>query len=386
MKLSNRLNKVPKYIFSRLDELKAKYKEKGIKVIDLSIGDPDIETPEFVVDFLIESLKNQNYHKYPPYDGIEELKISIANYYKRRFNVDLNYKDEVAVLIGSKEGIAHMFLALTDINDYVIIPDPAYPVYRATANIAGCNVYTMPLIAKENYLPNLDNIYDEVKRKAKLLIVNYPNNPTGAVADVEFFKKLIDFGKQNDILIVNDAAYAEILETGRKPASILQVEGAKDISIEFGSLSKIFSMTGWRVGFVVGNREAISKIVSVKSNFDSGQFIPIQKAAAYALDFTDIYVDFINDIYNERRKIVVDVLRSKNLEVYDSKGTFYVWFKVPPNYNSEEFCSLILERAHVLITPGNAFGDRGEGYARISLTSSTKEIKQAMDKINNINF
>ncbi|SHF31520.1 aminotransferase class I/II-fold pyridoxal phosphate-dependent enzyme [Caloramator proteoclasticus] len=386
MKLSNRLNRVPKYIFSRLDELKTSYNAKGIKVIDLSIGDPDIETPEFIVDYLTEALKYPNYHKYPPYDGIEELKMSIANYYKRRFNVDLDYKDEVAVLIGSKEGIAHMFLALTDIDDYVIIPDPAYPVYRASAYIAGCNVYTMPLTYEDKYLPRLENIYEEVKRKAKLLVTNYPNNPTGAVSNIDFFTKLIKFGKENDILIANDAAYVEILSNAQKPLSILQVAGAKDIAIEFGSLSKLFSMTGWRIGYVVGNKEAISKIVSVKSNFDSGQFIPIQRTAAFALDFSDVYVDFINDIYRERRKIVVDTLRSKNLTVFDSEGTFYVWFKIPDNYKSEEFCTMLLEKAHVLITPGNAFGDRGEGFVRISLTCNSLDLREAMDNIKAIDF
>lgn len=386
MKVVNRLNKVPKYIFSKLDAIKNDYIKKGIKVIDLSIGDPDVETPDFIVDFFTEALKYPNYHKYPPYEGIEELRIAIANYYKRRFNVELDYNEEVAVLIGSKEGIAHTFLALTDTDDYVIIPDPAYPVYRAAANIAGCNISTLPLNAANNYLPNLNNIYDEIKRKAKFLIVNYPNNPTGAVANKIFFDELVKFGKENDLIVANDAAYSEILDVGQAPLSILQSEGAKDVAIEFGSLSKTFSMTGWRVGYVVGNKEAIKRIVALKSNFDSGQFIPIQRAAALALDFLDIYTDFINEIYNERRQIVVDALKNKKLNVFDSRGTFYVWFKIPDNYKSEEFCSYVLEKANVIITPGNAFGDRGEGYARISLTSKKSEIIEAMKNISSINF
>lgn len=386
MKLSNRLNKVPKYIFSKLDALKNYYQQNGYNVIDLSIGDPDIETPDFIVDFLIEALKYPNYHKYPPYDGIEELKISIANYYKRRYNVILDYNDEVAVLIGSKEGIAHLFLALTDFEDYVIIPDPAYPVYKAVANIAGCNICTMPLTFENNYLPKLSNIFEGVKNKAKLLVVNYPNNPTGAVANKSFFNELIKFGKDNNIVIVNDAAYAEIIDKSQQPLSILQSDGAKDIAIEFGSLSKAFNMTGWRIGYVVGNREVIKRIVQLKTNFDSGQFIPIQRAAALALDFADVYTDFLNDIYKERRDLVVKTLKDKNIDVFDSKGTFYVWFKVPQSYKSEEFCSLLLDKAQVLITPGNAFGDREEGYARISLTCKMSELKEAMDKIKNIEF
>ncbi|TDT61648.1 LL-diaminopimelate aminotransferase [Fonticella tunisiensis] len=386
MKVVNRTSKVPAYIFSRLEKIKERLGQKGIEILDLGIGDPDIPTPEFILKSMGEAILDPRNHRYPPYIGIDRFRKSVADYYYRKFGVKLDYKKEIAALIGSKEGIAHIFLALADVGDYVLIPDPAYPVYLAGAVIAGCSIYKMKLLEDNGYLPQLDDIDSEVARRAKLLIVNYPNNPTGAAATLDFFKRLIEFGRRNDIVIANDGAYLDISCSGFNTVSLMQVDGASDIAVEFGSLSKSFNMTGWRLGYIVGNREVIEKLMVVKTNFDSGQFSAIQQAGADALNRGDEFVNYINKIYQERRNLVTDLLKNKGLHVYDSKGTFYVWFKVPDGYSSDDFASYLLEKTGVLITPGSAFGSQGEGYCRISLTSSEETLKKAMNKICSIDF
>ncbi|SKA92471.1 LL-diaminopimelate aminotransferase apoenzyme [Caloramator quimbayensis] len=384
MKFVNRTQKIPQYIFSKLDAVKKQLEQKGIEIIDLGIGDPDIPTPEVIVNSMGNYIKNPKNYKYPPYSGIDEFKKAVANYYNKNYNVDLDYNAEVAALIGSKEGIAHLFLSLTDIDDYVILPDPAYPVYQAAAIIAGCNIFKMPLKEENNYLPDLSNIDKEILKKAKILIVNYPNNPTGAVADEEFYRNLIRLGIENDIAIVNDGAYLQIYKSDIKPKSLLEIPYAKNIAVEFGSLSKSYNMSGWRLGYVAGSSEIIKKLMIIKTNFDSGQFSAIQQTGAYALNYVSDFSEYINEIYKDRRKIVEDKLKEKNYYVYDSKGTFYVWFKVPNNLSSEEFSKLVLEKTGVLITPGNAFGDFGEGYCRISLTVNKNKLIEAMNRIVNM--
>lgn len=381
MKLSNRISEIPNYVFARLEEYKKEFEKNDIEIIDLSIGDPDIKTPQFIVDELIHSLNRKDFYKYPPYSGTNELKKSIANFYKRHFDVDLDYENEVGILIGAKEGIAHLIMALTDPGDYCIIPDPGYPVYFYSSIIAGCIPYKIYLQRERDYMPNLDGIHNEVVRKAKILIVNYPNNPTGACGNLEFFSELINFGIKNDIAIVNDAAYVNLVTDERYKKSILQVDGAKKIAVEIGSLSKSYNMTGWRIGYIVGNKEIIKRLSIIKSNIDSGQFLPIQLAASKALDYGDYFISYMNSVYEERRKIVNSLLKQGNFDTYDSKGTFYVWFKVPNGYSSKEFCEEILKRAQVMITPGNAFGDMGEGFCRISLTLQTDILKSAAERI-----
>ena len=384
MKIVNRTAKLPPYVFSKIDEVKKKLIAEGIDIIDIGIGDPDIPTPDFIVNEAIESIKNSVYHKYPPYDGLDELKNAVAKYYKRKYGVDLDNNNEIAVLIGSKEGIAHLFLALADNNDYVLIPDPGYPVYNAAAVIAGCCVYKMYLKAEDQYLPRLDNIFPEVAKKAKILIVNYPNNPTGAAATDEFYKNLIRFGKENDIVIANDGAYMYICREGTNPKSILQTPGAKDVCVEFGTLSKAYNMTGWRIGYVVGNPQVIKKLMIIKTNFDSGQFGALQMAGAKAINEGDKTIEELNKIYESRRNVVIEGLKRIGIDAYNSKGTFYVWFKVPRGYKSEEFSSQVLEKTGVIITPGNTFGILGEGYCRISLTVSLDRMKEAMYRITNM--
>lgn len=384
MKVVNRTAKVPMYIFSRMDVIKKDLISKGINVIDLGIGDPDMATPNFIVEHMIECLKDGKNYKYPPYRGIDEYKKAVAQYYKKTFDVDLDYENEVAALIGSKEGIAHLILGITDNEDYVILPDPAYPVYLASAIISGCTVYKMNLLEENNYLPKINNIYGDVAKKAKIMIVNYPNNPTGAVANRSFYESLIKFGKQNDVVIVNDGAYMDICNNECEPISLLAVEGAKDVCVEFGSLSKSYNMTGWRVGYVVGNRDVIDKLMIIKTNFDSGQFSAIQKAGALALNTGKHVIESSNRIYDERRSIINDSLTRLGIRVYDSKGTFYIWFKNPEGYKSEELTMEILEKSGILITPGNAFGSMGEGYCRISLTVDTSKLREAALRLENI--
>jgi LL-diaminopimelate aminotransferase len=384
LKIVNRTAKLPEYVFSKIDEIKKKLIAAGVDLIDIGIGDPDMPTPDFIVNEAIESIKNSVYHKYPPYHGLDELKNAVAKYYKRKYGVELDYNNEIAVLIGSKEGIAHLFLALADNNDYVLIPDPGYPVYNAAAVIAGCSVYKMYLKAEDQYLPRLDNIFPEVAKKAKILIVNYPNNPTGAVATDEFYKNLIRFGKENDIVIANDGAYMDICRDGTNPKSILQTPGAKDVCVEFGTLSKAYNMTGWRIGYVVGNPQVIKKLMIIKTNFDSGQFGAIQMAGVKALNEGDKTIEEFNKIYELRRNVVIEGLKRIGIEAYNSKGAFYVWFKVPRGYKSEEFSSQVLEKTGVIITPGNTFGTSGEGYCRISLTVSLNRMEEAMYRMDNM--
>lgn len=386
MKIVNRTAKIPRYIFSKFDEVKKNLKEKGIKVIDLGIGDPDNPTPPLIVEEMAKCIKNYDNHKYPPYNGIDDFRKAVAEHYHNKYNVELDYQTEIAALIGSKEGLAHLFLALCDPGDYVLIPDPAYPIYQASSIIAGCSIYKMPLTEANNYLPNLNNIYPEVAKKAKVLVVNYPNNPTGAIANIEFFQKLIDFGKENNVVIVNDGAYMDIHKIGEMVPSLLQVPGSKDVGVEFGSLSKSFNMTGWRLGYVVGNKEVINKLVGIKTYFDSGQFPAIQQVGAYALRCGEESINTINKLYEHRRAIAVEKLEKKGFSVYESKGAFYIWLKVPKGYQSIEFSSLVLEKTGVLITPGNAFGSYGEGYCRISLTVDTKDLEEAMIRLTDLKF
>lgn len=381
MKVVNRTAKLPVYVFSRIDEIKKKLIEEGRDIIDIGIGDPDLPTPDFIVNEAVECIKNADFHRYPPYHGLLEFRIAVAEHYKRKYGVELDYNNEVAALIGSKEGIAHLFLALADNNDYVLIPDPGYPVYNSAAVIAGCSVYRMYLKSEDQYLPRLENIFPEVAKKAKILIVNYPNNPTGAVASDEFYNKLIKFGEENKITIVNDGAYMDICRPGINARSILQTPGAKDVCVEFGTLSKPYNMTGWRIGYIVGNPQVIKKLMIIKTNFDSGQFGALQMAGIKALKEGDKTIEDLNEIYELRREIVIKGLKRIGLEAYNSKGAFYVWFRVPRGYKSQEFSSFVLEKTGVIITSGDTFGESGEGYCRISLTVSNDRLEEAMNRI-----
>ena len=383
LKITNRVSKVPEYIFSKFNDIKIELNKKGIDIIDLGIGDPDIETPDFIVKAMAEYIKVPELHKYPPYSGLDEFKKAVAKLYENKYGVLLDYNTEIAALVGSKEGIAHLFLAAADPYDIVIIPDPAYPVYYAAASIAGCSICKMPIVESNNYIPKLENIYEANAKAAKIILVNYPNNPTGAVADSEFYKKLVEFGIKYDIVVANDGAYMNILKNEKNNISLLQAPDAMDVCIEFGSLSKSYNMTGWRLGYAAGNKEIIKKLMKVKTNFDSGQFGAIQMSGCTAIENGEEFIKNMNKIYNNRRKFTVEKLKSMGIEVFDSDATFYVWFKVPGGLKSEEYASCIAEKTGVIITPGNAFGSYGEGYARISLTVSEDLLNTAMKRIKN---
>lgn len=376
MKINNRLGKISVYHFKHIDEMKNKRKSEGKKLIDLSIGDPDLPVDSSILDTLIHSLHKEGFNKYPPYDGSLELKKEVINYYKKRFKVELSL-EEVVILIGSKEGISNIIPAICDLDDIVIVPEPAYPVYRTCATMWGCLPYTVPLKEKNNYIMDMKDIPKDIVDKAKLLFINYPNNPTGAKATGEFFLDIVKFCKEHNIVLCNDAAYNEIIEPEEEPISILQFDDDK-YSLEFGTFSKLYNMTGFRIGYAVGNKEIIEALIKVKSNLDSGQFTPIQSCACKAIQLEDQYREKVRSIYKERRKVAERILEEKNIRYFHTDSTFYIWCKTPKGYTTAEFCSEILEKYGVVVTPGACFGILGNDYFRIALTCSTDIISEGL--------
>jgi LL-diaminopimelate aminotransferase len=381
---SERIKNLPPYLFAQIDKKKREKLSQGIDIIDLGVGDPDIPTPEPIVKAMQKAVEKPEHHRYPSYEGMLSFRSAVADFYKRRFGVSLDPHKEILALIGSKEGIAHFPLAFINPGDVVLCPDPAYPVYKIGTIFAGGVPYTLPLKEEHHFLPDFKSVPGEVLRKAKLIWVNYPNNPTSAVATESFYRELIQWAKEHNIIVASDLAYSEIYFGEEKPISILQIEGAKDIAIEFHSLSKTYNMTGWRIGMAVGNEELISGLGKVKTNVDSGQFQAIQEAAITALNLPESEVQKIRDIYKQRREVMVKALESVGLEVYNSSATFYLWVKVPKGLTSAEFVSLLLDQCGIVCTPGNGFGDYGEGYFRISLTLPTERLLQAVERISKL--
>jgi LL-diaminopimelate aminotransferase len=381
---AKRVKDLPPYLFAVIDKMKEKALSKGVDLIDLSIGDPDIPTPEHIVERMREAVRNPAHHKYPSYAGMLSFRQAAADWYKKRFKVNLNPETEVLSLIGSKEGIGHMPLAFINPGDYVLVSSPGYPVYPVAALFAGGKSHEMPLLEKNNYLPDFSAIPKGILKKAKLMFINYPNNPTAACADKAFYKELIRFAAENSIIICHDAAYSEIYYDNEKPLSFLQVPGAKDVGIECHSLSKTYNMTGWRIGFAVGNKDAIAGIGKIKTNLDSGIFQAIQEAGIEALKTDDKTLKKIRNIYQKRRDALYNGLKGLGIGVDKPKATFYLWVKCPKGYSSMEFTAHLLNRAGILTTPGNGFGAPGEGYVRFALTVPVKRIKQAVDRICNI--
>ncbi len=378
---ADRVKDLPPYLFATIDRMKEKAVGKGVDLIDLSIGDPDRPTPPHIVERMRKAVKNPQHHQYPSYAGMLSFRQAAADWFKKRFNVSLNPKTEVLSLIGSKEGIGHMPLAFINPGDVVLVPSPGYPVYPVAALFAGGKSHAMPLLEKNGYLPDLKSIPKNVLKKAKLMFINYPNNPTAAVAGRAFYKELVEFAARNNILICHDAAYSEIYYDGKKPLSFLQVPGARDVGIEFHSLSKTYNMAGWRTGFAVGNRDAIAGLGRIKTNLDSGIFQAIQEAGIEAMKTGDEITGKIRDMYQERRDVLYEGLIALGLEVEKPGATFYLWAKVPAGFNSTEFTARLLNKAGVLTTPGNGFGEPGEGYVRFALTVPVKRMKEAVDRI-----
>jgi LL-diaminopimelate aminotransferase len=381
---SNRVAQIPPYLFAEMNKKKAALIESGVDVIDLGIGDPDLPTPEHIVEKLIVEMQDPKNLKYPSFIGCIEFRRAVADFYKKQFDVILDPETEVLALIGSKEGIAHLIPSLIDPGDYVLIPDPSYPVYRMATTLANGQFYNMPLTQENNFQPEFDLIPEEITQQAKLMFLNYPSNPTTATVDLDFFQRAVSFAQKHQIPIAHDAAYNMVTFDGYKAPSILQINGAKEIAVEFGSLSKTYNMTGWRIGYIVGNKEMIKSLSILKNNMDSGQFTPIQKAAAFALNSDQSSIAKHNRIYRERMNVVLDGLKSIGVKVDPPKGSFFIWAPVPVGYTSISFVTSVLEQTGVIITPGNAFGPSGEGYFRISLSVPNLRLYEAMNRIKQI--
>ncbi len=376
---AHRINSLPPYLFAAIDRAKAEVIKKGIDVINLSIGDPDLPTPEHIVEAMKKALDNPAHHRYPSYEGMLSFRTAAAKWYKKTMNVDLNPENEVLTLIGSKEGIAHIPLAFLNPGDISLVPDPAYPVYNIGSILADGKPYKMPLVAGNDFLPDLDAIPASIAKKAKLMFINYPNNPTSAIASLKFFEEVVEFAHENEITVIHDNAYSEMTYDGYKAPSFLNASGAKDVGIEVHSLSKTYNMTGWRLGFAAGNRDIIAGLGKVKTNVDSGAFEVVQEAGIAALSGPQDCVCEMNTIYKERRDALLVGLGELGLPVKPPKATFYVWAHV--NGSSSDFAKILLEKAGITATPGIGFGEYGEGYVRFALTQPVDRINEAVERM-----
>ncbi len=384
IELADRIKNLPPYLFARIDAMKAEAKKRGVDLIDMSIGDPDMPTPRHIVEAMKSAVEKPEHHKYPSYEGMISYREAVSRWYRRRFNVSLDPAAEVLSLIGSKEGIGHIPLAFVNPGDVVLCPSPGYPVYSIAALFAGGEPYFMPLTEENGFLPDFSAIPEEVLKRAKIMFLNYPNNPTSAAADDDFFRRAIDLADRYGIIVCHDAAYSEIYYDGRRPISFLEVDGARDVGVEFHSLSKTYNMTGWRVGFAVGNSEVIAGLGKIKTNLDSGVFQAIQEASIVALDTGDDLLSSIRATYQARRDALFEGLSEMGVGVTKPDATFYLWAKVPDGFTSEDFTVHLLDRAGVLGTPGNGFGEPGEGYIRFALTVSVERTKEAVERIRGV--
>lgn len=378
---SDRIKKLPPYLFVEIDRAKKKARDEGRDIIDLGIGDPDIPTPNFIIDAMNKAMRDPGNHRYPLDAGLPEFRREIARWFEGRFGVKLNPDNEILPLIGSKEGIAHMPLAFINPGDAALVPDPCYPPYKSGTWFAGGEVVLMPLLEKNHFLPDLKAVNHSILHKVRMMYINYPNNPTGAVCDKRFLEHAVDFCAKHNIILCADAAYSEMGYDGYRAPSVFEVKGAKDIAIEFHSLSKTFNMTGWRLGFACGNPELVAALAKVKSNIDSGVFFAIQWAGVAALNNYDRHMKSVLKVYEERRDVLCDGLNGLGWGLDKPKATFYVWCKVPPRYTSATFARELLEKANIVATPGNGFGQSGEGYIRMALTVDKRRIKEAVERI-----
>ncbi len=379
---ARRIAAIPPYLFAEIDRRKAEARARGVDVIDLGIGDPDRPTPGHVLERLQREAANPAWHRYPSYVGDPAFRCAVAGWYRRRFGVELDPDREVMALIGSKEGIAHMVWAYVDQGDVALVPDPGYPVYRTHVLLAGGTPWEMRLLPERGFLPDLGAVPEEVARRARLLWLNYPNNPTAAVADLAFLEEAVAFCRRHDILLCHDAAYTETTYDGYVAPSVLQVPGAKEVAVEFHSLSKPFNMTGWRLGMAVGNADAVRALGIIKTNTDSGQFTAIQQAGIAALEETPAsFFAAMKEVYRRRRDLVVGALRGLGIAVEPPRATFYVWAPVPPGYTSAGFAEALLEQAGVVVAPGSGYGPGGEGYFRISLTVPDDRLEEAVARL-----
>jgi LL-diaminopimelate aminotransferase len=379
--MANRIKDLPPYLFASIDKMKQEAIRKGMDIINLGVGDPDLPTPPHIVKRLQSASEDSRNHQYPSYEGLLTFRQAVARWYQKRFGATLEPVSEVLTLIGSKEGIGHFPLAFINPGDVALIPSPGYPVYHAGTLFAGGRSYFMPLVKENGFLPDLSAIPKGALKKAKVIFINYPNNPTSATADRSFFEEVVAFAKRHRLMVCHDAAYSEIFFDGQRPSSFLEVKGAKEVGIEFHSLSKTFNMTGWRIGFAVGNPNILAGLGKVKSNLDSGVFQAVQEAGIEALGCDDRILEEIRKTYQERRDLLVPGLKRLGLEVDIPKAAFYVWVAVPRRYNSAKFTALLLSKAGIVTTPGNGFGDFGEGYIRMTLTVKKERLGEALQRL-----
>ncbi len=381
MRMSRRVENLPPYLFVEISKKIAEKKAKGEDIVNFSIGDPDIPTPAHIIERLCQAAKDPANHRYPETGGLPELRRAIAGWYQKRFGVSLDADTEILPLIGSKEGVAHISFCFIDYRDIALLPDPSYPVYPVSIMLAGGSPYYLPLTAENDFLPDLGAIPAHVLKKAKLLWINYPNNPTGAVADIDFFNKVVEFVRKHDIAVCHEGVYSEVAFDDYQPVSFMQADGAKEVGVEFHSLSKTYNMTGWRIGMVVGNAEMVDALKRLKSNLDSGIPQAIQYAAIEALTSSQDCVQEHNTIYQRRRDLVIDVLNNIGLEAKPPKASLYIWAKVPEGYTSTEFAADLLERVGVVVTPGVGYGKQGEGYIRLSLTIPDASLVKGLSRL-----
>ncbi len=380
-KMAKRLQALPPYIFAELDRLKQAEIDKGVDVIPLGIGDPDQPTLPNIVEAMHRAIDRPQNHQYPSYDGMPSFRKAASEWCHSRFGITLDPGTEVLPLIGSKEGIGHIPMAYLEPGDVVLVPDPGYPVYEIGTLLAGGEPYFMPLTRENRFLPDLSAIPGSILKRARMIFLNYPNNPTAAVAPREFFEEVVRFARENSLIVCHDAAYTEIYYDGEKPVSFLEVDGAKEVGIEFHSLSKTYNMTGWRVAFAAGSAELIQGLGKIKSNLDSGIFQAVQEAGIEALQGDQSGVEKLRSLYQERRDIFVAGLKEAGLPCDAPSATFYLWLQVPDGFTSTRFCEHLLKEAGISATPGNGFGAAGEGYVRFTLTVSKERLSEAVDRI-----
>ncbi len=380
---ASRMSSLPPYLFARIDQMKAEQRKLGVDLIDLGVGDPDLPTPAHIVESLCTAAKDGKNHHYPDYAGMPAYRQAVTGWYRKRFGVALDPDREVLALMGSKDGIAHIAEAFVNPGDYVLAPSPGYPVYRTGTLFAEGHVHEMPLLRENNFVPVLADIPKKVAKAAKILYINYPNNPTAAVAPAGFYQEVVDFAEENDIVVVSDNAYSEIAYDGYRAPSFLQTKGAREVGIEMHSLSKTYNMTGWRIGMAVGNADVIAGLGRVKTNVDSGVFDAVQRAAIVALSGSQ---DCVNDacrIYQERRDVLVKGLQDLGFDVPLPRATFYVWV---PVQDCMAFSSRLLTEAGIVVTPGVGFGASGEGYVRFAITRPVARIQEAIERMRRMNL
>ena len=376
MRFAKRLDAVPPYLFAELERKIEEREKAGIDVISLGIGDPDLPTPEPVIEALARAARSPSTHQYPSNRGTDEFRAAVAAFYDRRFGVRIDPDTEVIPVLGGKEGVAHIALATLDPGDTALAPDPGYPPYTSGPVFSGASVHYLPLTEENGFLPDLESAPE-----GRLLFLNYPNNPTGATAEIEFFERVVGFARERGLIVVHDNAYSEITFDGYRAPSFLEAEGAKDVGVEIFSLSKGWNMTGWRAGWIAGNPELVERYRHLKTNLDSGMFEAVQAAAVAALTDAADFPRQMSDVYQRRRDLVADALRELGLDVAPPKATPYFWARVPAGYTSASFVELVLEQANVVVSPGNAYGPSGEGFVRLSLTVPDERLQEAVSRI-----